>query len=83
GIAVDTSGNVYVADNENDIQKFTSDGTFIDKLGTSGFLEGQLSNPSGIAVDMSGNVYVADKDNNRIQKFTNYGAFITKWGGAG
>ena len=39
-----------------------------------------FSSPSGIATDTSGNVYVADKGNNRIQKFTSNGTFITKWG---
>ena len=36
-----------------------------------------------VTVDSSGNVFVADVYNNRIQKFTNAGAFITVWGSAG
>ncbi|MEM2760711.1 MAG: hypothetical protein QXW73_07990, partial [Nitrososphaerales archaeon] len=37
GVAVDSSGNVYVADtNNNRIQKFTSTGTFLTKWGSSG-----------------------------------------------
>ena len=37
GVAVDSSGNVYVADNGNyRIQKFNSNGTFITKWGSSG-----------------------------------------------
>src|SRR6476469_1841934 len=39
--------------------------------------------PSGIAVDSSDNVYVVDAGNNRIQKFTNNGTFITTWGSYG
>ena len=39
-----------------------------------------LISPHGIAIDSSGNVYVADYGNNRIQKFTSNGNFITKWG---
>jgi DNA-binding beta-propeller fold protein YncE len=34
-------------------------------------------------VDSSGNVYVADTGNNRIQKFTSNGVFVTKWGSKG
>ncbi len=39
--------------------------------------------PSGVAVDSYGNVYVADTNNNRIQKFSSTGKFITMWGTLG
>jgi tripartite motif-containing protein 71 len=84
GIAIDTSGNVYVADVLNHrIQKFTNDGRFITKWGSYGTADGQFLGPSGITIDASGNVYVADSTGNRIQKFTNDGRFITKWGSLG
>jgi tripartite motif-containing protein 71 len=84
GIAVDSSGNVYVADTENNrVQKFTSNGTLITKWGAPGPNAGQFNNPIGIAVDSSGNVYVADTENNRVQKFTSNGTLITKWGAPG
>jgi tripartite motif-containing protein 71 len=44
---------------------------------------GASCGPDGVAVDSSGNVYVADSGNNRIQKFTSDGTFITKWGSQG
>jgi len=70
-VAVDLSGNVYVADSGNDrIQKFDSSGTFLTKWGTNGAGDGQFDNTGGVAVDFSGNVYVADFSNARIQKFT-------------
>lgn len=79
GIAVDASGNVYVADSRNErIQKFNSNGTFITKWGSTGSLDGQFLSPMGISVDASGNVYVADTYNERIQKFSSNGEFITK-----
>jgi hypothetical protein len=85
GIAVDASGNVYVADNGNNrIQKFTSDGTYLSQWGTYGYESGQFAGPVGVAVDGSGNVYVTDNAsdgaNNRIQKFTGAGTYITQWG---
>ena len=81
GIAVDSSGNVYVADFANDrIEKFTADGKFITKWGSRGSGDGQFRFPTGIAVDSSGNVYVTETGNSRIQKFTADGKFITKWG---
>ena len=36
--------------------------------------------PEDVAVDSQGFVYVADTGNNRIQKFTNNGTFVTAWG---
>jgi DNA-binding beta-propeller fold protein YncE len=74
GIAIDSSGNVYVADT-NRIQKFTADGKIIKTWYSSGLY--------GIAVDSSDNVYVSDNNNNRIQKFTADGKFITSWGSSG
>jgi DNA-binding beta-propeller fold protein YncE len=83
GIAVDLSGNVYVADSGNNrIQKFDSNGHFITSWGKTGSENGNFSVPYGIAVD-SGYVYVADNSNNRIQKFDSNGHFITSWGNFG
>jgi len=39
--------------------------------------------PWGVAVDSAGDVYVSDWDNNRIEKFTSTGTFLTRWGSAG
>ena len=39
--------------------------------------------PGGVAVDAAGNVYVSDTHNNRIQKFTSRGAYLSKWGTRG
>ena len=84
GIAVDSSGNVYVAETWNcRVQKFTLSGQFVTRWGGEGSGDGQLNYPNGIAADSSGNLYVADTENHRIQKFTSSGQFITKWGSSG
>jgi tripartite motif-containing protein 71 len=74
-IAVDRSGNLYIADTNNyRIQKIDNNGTFITKWGVEG------SFPlDDIAFDHSDNVYVADAGNDLIQKFDKNGTFITKW----
>jgi tetratricopeptide (TPR) repeat protein len=70
GIAIDSKGNVYVADsNNNRIQVFDSNGKFITKWGTPGSSDGQFGRPYGIAIDSKGNVYVADSSNYCIQVF--------------
>ncbi len=70
GIAVDSSGNVYVTDYDNNrVQKFDSNGNFITKWGSEGSKNGQFDGPQGIAVDSSGNVYVTDEGNIRIELF--------------
>ena len=61
GIAVDSSNNVYVADEANcRVEKFTSSGTYLTQWGSFGSGNGQFEYPAGIAVDSSNNVYVAD-----------------------
>jgi tripartite motif-containing protein 71 len=83
-VAIDSSGNVYVADYRNSrIQKFDSNGKFITMWGSKGSGEGQFKGPEALAVDSSGNVYVCDTINNRIQKFDSNGKFITMWGSEG
>ena len=81
GVAVDASGNVYVADTQNHrIQKFNSSGNYLTQWGSQGSGNGDLDVPWGVAVDTSGNVYVADYSNHRIQKFDSNGAYQTQWG---
>jgi DNA-binding beta-propeller fold protein YncE len=83
-VAVDTAGNVYVADTANNrIQKFDSQGNFLLTWGTAGSGQGQFNGPQGITVDPAGNVYVADTFNHRFQKFSSTGMFLLEWGSFG
>jgi streptogramin lyase len=92
GIAVDSAGNLYVADAFNaTIRKITSAGsasTLAGTAGTRGDADGpgssaQFNYPSGVAVDASGNVYVADTYNDIIRKIDPTGMVTTLAGSAG
>ncbi|HSO12155.1 MAG TPA: flippase activity-associated protein Agl23 [Anaerolineales bacterium] len=70
GVAVDSRGNVLVADTGNKrIVIFDEDGNYITEFGTAGFDPGQFDEPVGVAVAPSGTVYVTDTWNQRIQAF--------------
>jgi DNA-binding beta-propeller fold protein YncE len=53
------------------------------KAGIAGSGAGQLSGPDGISVDSSGNVWVAEEGNDRVQEFSEAGAYLGAFGSAG
>jgi DNA-binding beta-propeller fold protein YncE len=84
GVAVDSSGNVYVVDlGNNRIQKFDSNGTYLAQWGLLPPSFQWAPGGHGVAVDSSGNVYVVDSNENRIEKFSSNGTLLTQWGSAG
>lgn len=85
GIAIDASGNLYIADClNNKIRKITATGvvTTLAGNGSQGSIDGDATtasfyNPTGLAVDASGNVFVADCYNHSIRKVTPSGLVTT------
>ncbi len=56
---------------------------YVDTIGSNGTANGQFINPHSIAIDVVGFLYVADTGNDRIQKLTTSGTFVSKIGSAG
>jgi sugar lactone lactonase YvrE len=92
GVAVDNSGNVYVADTGNNtIREITPNGFVSTLAGFAGHVGGKdgsganarFRNPWSVAVDNMGNVYVADMSNDTIRKVTPTGMVTTLAGQAG
>ena len=91
GVAVDASGNLYIADYGNQrIREVTPAGIIATVAGTNiaGYsgdggaaTSADLHNPAGVDVDATGNLYIADYSNNRIRKVDIYGVITTVAGG--
>ena len=84
GLAVDSAGNVYVADTNNSCIRMVSNGVIstIAGNGTAGFsgdngpaVNSELNSPYAVAADANGNLYISDTVNNRIREIT--GGVIT------
>jgi sugar lactone lactonase YvrE len=91
-LAVDSAGNIYIADTANNtIRRISSAGavsTIAGKDGIAGSADGnggdaRFSSPSGITVDANGNVYVSDTGNDIIRKITSDGVVSTIAGTSG
>ena len=68
-LAIDSENNVYVTDLGNSrVQKFDSNGNFLDEWGSRGSNSGEFGHPTGIAVSNEF-VFVVDNKNHNVQKF--------------
>jgi hypothetical protein len=91
-VAVDTNGNVFVAERDNfTIRQVTAAGvvtTLAGSPGTRGWADGTgsaalFNDPSGIALDSAGNMFVGDRGNDAIRKVTPTGLVTTLAGSPG
>ncbi len=91
GVALDASGNLYIADSGNNrIREVDTNGIIgtVAGNGNSGYAgdgvaatNTSLSSPNGVAVDDLGNLYIADSGNNRIREVYGNGLITTIAGG--
>jgi sugar lactone lactonase YvrE len=93
GLAVDGSGNVYIADRNNGrVRKVSRDGTITTIAGSGSIiihqrgdggpaLAARLFTPAGVAVDRQGNVYISDPADYRVRKVSPDGTITTLAGG--
>ncbi|MFP5041072.1 T9SS type A sorting domain-containing protein [Parasediminibacterium sp. JCM 36343] len=86
GVCIDSFGNLYIADTENNrVRKVSVAGIITTVAGTSyGFsgdsslaISAQLSKPSSVCVDNAGNLFIADQWNSRIRKVNTSGIITT------
>ena len=76
GVALDPSGNVYVADTVNgQLIKFDGNGKFL--LNITGDGQQAMSRPRSVALDSKGNVYTIS--DGEIWKFDSSGAYLGQW----
>ena len=84
GIAVDSSGNIWVTDAKvGRLQKFTSTGTFLAAVGLERLGRRSIRRPWGLAVTAAGEIYIVDVSNDRVDQWVptitgNEGAHDTK-----
>src|SRR5579883_300376 len=92
GIAQDSAGNIYFADNDdNRVRKVDTNGiiTTVAGNGIAGFkgddgpaLLAELDSPQGVKLDSKGNLYIADYNNNRVRKVALSTGIITTVAGS-
>jgi uncharacterized protein YjiK len=86
GLAIDSSGNIRISDNGNQLIRTVSvtgvASTLAGAVGTAGDANGSgnkasFNQPKGVAADAANNIYVADSGNNLIRKVTTDGQVST------
>lgn len=79
-VALDSKGNIYVADGGNfRMVKFDPGGNFVKAWGEKGKETGHFNFPHSIHIDHKDTLYITDRQNARIQLFDTEGTFLSQW----
>ena len=80
-VAVDPSGNIWVADSAHDhVLEFNASLGFVRQIGSEGTGESQFKGIGGLATNSSGDLYVTDTGNDRVQEFSSTGGHLATFG---
>ena len=98
-VAIDSAGNLYIADSYNNAVReiaantgiiTTVAGIDVDGIGVAGYsgdggpgISAELDNPEGVAIDAAGNLYIADSFNNVVREVSAGTGIITTVAGTG
>jgi len=84
-IAFGRGGHLFISDGYANarILEYTGDGQKIREWGTPGTGPGQFRLPHSIQIDEDGIIHVADRENGRVQRFTQDGAYLGEWAAFG
>jgi sugar lactone lactonase YvrE/Tol biopolymer transport system component len=87
GLAVDSAGDLFIADRENNrVREVSPDGTITTVAGNGGYgyggdggpaTDAELARPNGMALDAGGDLFIADQDNNRVREVSPSGVITT------
>ena len=84
GVAVSDGDEIVVADRDNNrVQVFDSNGTFLRSFGHEGKNAGEFKCPVGVAINKDRNIFVADNWNHRVQIFSWEGRHLGSFSGKG
>lgn len=87
-ISFDDEGNLFITqcsilDSMSRVLKFTPDGIYLAKFGTTGSGNGQLKSACGMERDAQGNMFIAEISNDRVSVFNSNGEFLRTFGSSG
>ena len=84
GVAVNERDEIVVTEQDNNrVQVFSSDGTYLRSFGREGNKQREFNCPLGITIHETNNIIVVDRGNHRVQLFSEQGEYLSQFGGKG
>jgi sugar lactone lactonase YvrE len=80
-VGVDSKGNLWVLDTDNDrVEEFNEKDEYQKSFGSKGTTAGHFEEPEALAVDAKNNIWVLDTGNDRVEEFNEKGEYQKKFG---